>query len=119
MPILGEVDSRRCVVIDWLNLLVGAVIGFLLSIAVQWWFSLSASKELRLVADELKRESRELRHQNEISLSALAGAGMFNPKRNENGRIIGAIHTLSGTSVAGAPTSSGGLTSSPPEDAEQ
>jgi hypothetical protein len=118
--IFGDVDSWRCIVIDWPNLVLGTVIGFLLSIAVEWWFGLSASKELRLVADGLKRESRELRHQNEITLSALASAGMFNPKRDETGRIIGGIHTLSGTSVVPASTGSGpGLTSSPPADAKQ
>ncbi len=113
--------------VDWPNLLVGTVIGFLLSIAVEWWFGLSASKELRLVAEELKHESRELRHQNEITLNTLAGAGMFNPNRDETGRIIGSIYTLSGTaagtsSVMGTVVVTGsgsGLTSSPPEDAEQ
>jgi hypothetical protein len=126
VSIIGHIDNRRYVVIDWPNLLVGTAIGFLLSIAVEWWFGLSASKELRIVADELKHESRELRHQNEITLNTLAGAGMFNPNRDETGRIIGSVYTLSGTatgtsSVTGtlvAVGSGSGLASSPPADAE-
>ena len=93
------------------------VISFLLGVATSWYFGRQNSKELDQRIAELKEDNANLRHENQITLSALSNTGMFNPKRDEHGTIVGTIHMVSGAGIAQLSTGSGpGLTTTPPDD---
>jgi hypothetical protein len=71
--------------IGWLEL-IGVGIG-VVSLVLAIVFFIWSSRDLQREADELKQETRELRHLSEVALIAMADAGMVKVTRNEAGQL--------------------------------
>ena len=84
MEILIEILNMECV-----RAFLGVLVGALVTCLVARCYYVKASNDLRITAEEL-------RHLNEMILSALEQANLVEINRNENGKPVGLVLKLSG-----------------------
>ena len=85
MEILIEILNMEC-----FRAFLGVLVGALVTWLVARCYYVKASNDLRTTAEEL-------RHLNEMILSALEQANLVEINRNENGKPVGLVLKLSGT----------------------
>jgi predicted transcriptional regulator len=64
------------------------VLGGLIAAVIAYYFARKASRELREVADDLRRETQDVRHYIDALITYLEAAGAISVVRDEEGRPI-------------------------------